>query len=126
MNARVSRHLGAARQNLLDTLDRQAMQPLPPERFVHADWRRATVSAVYHVRLEGHHYSVPHDLIRQQLWARMTAGTVEIFRAGKRVACHRRTSPGDTGVSCCRFRGHEDKIVTKELESGYDETKVQP
>jgi len=27
-------------------------------------------------------------------------------------------------VSCCRFRGHEDKIVTKELESGYDETEV--
>jgi hypothetical protein len=25
-----------------------------------------------------------------------------------------------------RFRGHEDKIVTKELESGYDETEVQP
>ncbi len=29
-------------------------------------------------------------------------------------------------LSCCRFRGHEDKIVTKELESGYDETEVQP
>ena len=29
-------------------------------------------------------------------------------------------------VSCCRFRGHEDKIVTEELESGYDETEVQP
>ena len=29
-------------------------------------------------------------------------------------------------VSCCWFRGHEDKIVTKELESGYDETEVQP
>lgn len=28
-------------------------------------------------------------------------------------------------MSCCRFRGHEDKIVTKELESGYDETEVQ-
>jgi len=27
-------------------------------------------------------------------------------------------------MSCCRFRGHEDKIVTKELESGYDETEV--
>ncbi|MGO4853529.1 transposase, partial [Phaeovulum sp. W22_SRMD_FR3] len=25
-------------------------------------------------------------------------------------------------MSCCRFRGHEDKIVTKELECGYDET----
>jgi len=29
-------------------------------------------------------------------------------------------------MSCCRFRGHEDKIVTKALESGYDETEVQP
>ena len=27
-------------------------------------------------------------------------------------------------VACCRFRGHEDKIVTKELECGYDETEV--
>ena len=32
----------------------------------------------------------------------------------------------EAGLSCCRFRGHEDKIVTKELESGYDETEVQP
>jgi hypothetical protein len=29
-------------------------------------------------------------------------------------------------MACCRFRGHEDKIVTKELEIGYDETVVQP
>jgi transposase len=75
------------------------MQPLAPEPFVHADWRPATVGVDYHVRLEGHHYSVPHDLIRQQLWARLTAGTVEIFRAGKRVACHRRAAPGDTGAT---------------------------
>jgi hypothetical protein len=31
-----------------------------------------------------------------------------------------------TVLSCCRFCGHEDKIVTKELESGDDETEVQP
>ncbi|MCE6966983.1 IS21 family transposase, partial [Cereibacter sphaeroides] len=99
LNTRVSRHLGASRQQLFETLDRPAMQPLPPEPFVHADWRRATVGADYHVRLEGHHYSVPHGLIRQQLWARLTATTVEIFRAGKRVACHRRAAPGDTGAT---------------------------
>jgi hypothetical protein len=29
-------------------------------------------------------------------------------------------------MACCRFHGHEDKIVTKEPESGYDETEVQP
>ena len=32
----------------------------------------------------------------------------------------------EVAMACCRFRGHEDKIVTKELESGYDETEVQP
>ena len=99
LNARVSRHLGASRQHLFDMLDRPAMQPLPSEPFVHADWRRATVGADYHVRLEGHHYSVPHELIRQQLWARLTASTVEIFRSGKRVACHRRAAPGDMGAT---------------------------
>ena len=29
-------------------------------------------------------------------------------------------------MSCCRFLGHEDKIVTKELESGNYEAEVQP
>jgi transposase len=99
LNARVSRHLGASRQELFATLDRPAMQPLPPEPFVHADWRKATVGLDYHVRLEGHHYSVSHELIRQQLWARLTATTVEIFRGGKRVACHRRAAPGDAGAT---------------------------
>ncbi len=46
----------------------------------------------YHVQLEGHHYSVPHELIRQTIWARLTASTVEIFRRGKRVAAHVRAS----------------------------------
>ena len=99
LNARVSRHLGASRQQLFETLDRPAMQPLPPEPFTHADWRQTTVGLDYHVRLEGHHYSVPHDLLRQKLWARLTASTVEIFRAGKRVACHQRAAPGDTGAT---------------------------
>ena len=99
LNGRVSRHLGASRQQLFEMLDRPAMQPLPPEPFVHADWRKVTVGADYHVRLEGHHYSVPHELIRQPLWARLTATTVEIFRAGKRVACHRRAAPGDRGAT---------------------------
>jgi transposase len=99
LNARVSRHLGASRQQLFETIERPAMLPLPPEPYVHADWCQATAGLDYHMRLEGHHYSVPHSLIRQQLWARLTATTVEVFRGGKRVACHRRAVPGDTGAT---------------------------
>ena len=29
-------------------------------------------------------------------------------------------------LACCWFGGHEDKIVTKKLESGYNETEVRP
>ena len=31
---------------------------------------------------------------------------------------------GQGNLSCCRFRGHEDKIVTKELEIGHGKTEV--
>lgn len=99
LNARVSRHLGASRQQLFETLDKPAMRPLPPTPHVHADWREVSVGLDYHVRIEGHVYSVPHELIRQRLWARLTATTVEIFRGGRRVASHRRAAPGDTGAT---------------------------
>ena len=45
---------------------------------------------------------------------------------GSGQACAKSPNPANSKLACCRFRGHEDKIVTKELESGYDETEVQP
>jgi transposase len=99
LNARVSRHLGASRQQIFEAIERPAMSALPSMPYVHAEWRRVSAGPDYHVRLEEHHYSVPYELIRQQLWARLTASTVEIFRTGKRVACHRRAAPGDKGYT---------------------------
>jgi hypothetical protein len=29
-------------------------------------------------------------------------------------------------MRCCRFRGHKEKTMTNELESGYHETELQP
>ena len=43
------------------------------------------------VEIAKHYYSVPHQLIRQEVEARITAATVEIFHRGKRVASHRRS-----------------------------------
>jgi transposase len=40
----------------------------------------------------GHYYSVPHTLLRETLWARMTARTVELYHRGTRVAVHVRSS----------------------------------
>lgn len=99
LNARASRHLGASRRQLFEDIEWPAMHPLPQTRHVHADWKKVTVGLDYHVRVEGHHYSVPHDLVRQSLWARITAATVEVFKGGRRVACHARAAAGDTAAT---------------------------
>lgn len=95
LNARVSRHLGASRQQLFEQLDKPALIPLPPTRHVHADWQKVTVGADYHIRILDHYYSVPYGLVREALWVRITASTVEAFQGGKRIASHRRAGPED-------------------------------
>lgn len=95
LNARVSRHLGASRQQLFEQLDQPALIPLPPTRHVHADWRSVSVGADYHIRIGDHYYSVPYSLARSTLWVRITASSIEAFQGGKRVASHQRAGPED-------------------------------
>ena len=92
LNNRVSRHLGASRRALFDGVERSALKPLPAEPYVFAAWKECRVGLDYHVEVEKHYYSVPHALLREKLWARITARTVELFHRGKRVAAHVRSS----------------------------------
>jgi transposase len=92
INNRVSRHLGASRRELFEDLERTALKPLPAEPYVFAEWKECRVGLDYHVEIEKHYYSVPHQLLREKVWARITARTVEIFHCGKRVAAHMRSS----------------------------------
>jgi len=102
LNARVSRHLGASRQELFETIEKPALIPLPPTHHVHADWQKVTVRPDYHIRIHDHFYSVPHRLIRTSLWVRITAPTVEAFQSSRRVAVHQRAGPGDRGTTTIR------------------------
>lgn len=92
LNGKVTRHLGASRRDLFERLDRPAMKPLPVEPYVYAEWKQCRVGLDYHIDIGRHYYSVPHQLLKQKLWARITARTVEVFFEGKRVASHARTS----------------------------------
>ena len=92
INNRVSRHLGASRRALFEELERSALKPLPVEPYVFAQWRECRVGLDYHVEIEKHYYSVPHQLLREKVWARITARTIEVFHRGKRVAAHVRSS----------------------------------
>ena len=92
LNNKVTRHLGASRRNLFETLDKPALKPLPAEPYVYAEWKLRRAGIDYHIDVERHYYSVPHQLIKQKLWVRITARTVEVFHQGQRVAAHARTS----------------------------------
>ena len=92
LNERVTRHLGASRRALFDQVERSALTPLPVEPYVYAEWAACKAGLDYHVDVEKHYYSVPHTLLREKMWARITARPVEVFHNGRRIAAHVRSS----------------------------------
>ena len=92
LNAKVMRKIGSSRNELLATIDRPALKPLPAEPHVYADWKLCKLGLDYHVEIDQHYYSAPHRLIRERIEARITDATVEIFHKGARVASHVRSA----------------------------------
>ncbi len=90
LNRKPFKKLAGCRRTLFEQLDRPAMRSLPGVRYTYAEWKRVRVHIDYHVEVDGHYYSAPYQLVKQQLDARISARTIELFQRGKRVACHRR------------------------------------
>jgi transposase len=91
LNDRPMRGWGQSRRALFDELERPVLMPLPDEPYAYAEWKRCRVGLDYHVEIARHFYSVPFTLARQEVEARVTSATVEIFLRGKRVASHLRS-----------------------------------
>jgi transposase len=91
LNDRPMRGWDTTRRALFEQFDRPALLPLPPTAYEYADWKRCRVSLDYHVEIAKHFYSVPFQLLRAEVEARITAKTVEIFHRGKLIAAHIRS-----------------------------------
>jgi transposase len=91
LNNKKMEHLGKSRRELFETVDRPALRPLPVRAYEYAVWKKARVNIDYHVEFEKHYYSVPHTLLRQQVYIRATERTVEIFFKNRQVALHPRS-----------------------------------
>ena len=92
LNHRPFKKREGCRWDLFCQLDRPALRPLPAQPYCFGDWKTLRVNIDYHVELERHYYSVPYQLIGQQVDARWTAATVEIFHRSLRVASHARST----------------------------------
>jgi len=73
LHARPFKKLPGSRQSLFETLDRPALKPLPGQPYEDAERTLARVNIDYHVEVEGHYYSVPYALVKQQLEVRVSA-----------------------------------------------------
>src|SRR6185503_12049939 len=90
LNARPLQKLGVSRRELFEQIDRPALRPLPDRPYEIGTWMRCRVNLDYHIEVEKNYYSVPHELLHEQVEARVTDSIVEIFRKNVRVASHRR------------------------------------
>lgn len=92
LNRRPFKKLPGNRQEWFERLDRPVLKPLPALPYRVAFFKRCRVNIDYHVDIDGHYYSVPHTLARQEVEARLSCGTVEILYHGKRVASHAKST----------------------------------
>jgi len=80
-----------SRNSWFETVEKGRLLPLPALPFELANWSQAKVNIDYHVAVDKHFYSAPHQLVHQQLDVRLSDKTVELFQHGKRVAAHLRS-----------------------------------
>jgi transposase len=99
LNQRPFRKREGSRASLFAEIERPALRPLPTERFDLSEWSRARVNIDYHVQYDHSFYSVPYQLVRQEVEVRATPAVVEIFHKGVRVASHVRTRKPHTAVT---------------------------
>lgn len=90
LNERPFQKLEGSRKSWYENLDKPALQPLPTRRYEFAQWKSVKVNIDYHVEVIKNYYSVPYQLVREQVDVRFSTSTVEILHKGKRVASHPR------------------------------------
>ena len=89
-NTRPFQKMNTTRRELFEKIDRPALKPLPREPYEYAEWKKARVNIDYHIEIDGHYYSVPYQLVKEQVEVRLTSTTVEILCKNCRVASHTR------------------------------------
>ncbi|MBK5101960.1 MAG: IS21 family transposase, partial [Desulfobacteraceae bacterium] len=113
LNNRKFQKLDATRRQLFENIDKPALKPLPSRPYEYAEWKKARVNIDYHIEIEHHYYSVPYQLVKEQVEVRLCSSTVEVLFKNRRVASHKR-SYHQGGFST--LRDHMPKAHQKYLD----------
>jgi transposase len=91
LNYRPFKKLPGSRYEQFHTLDKPALKPLPAQPYEYAEFITASVNMDYHIEVAKHYYSVPYQLVREEVDVRFNNRIVEVFHHGKRIAVHARS-----------------------------------
>lgn len=91
LNHRPFKKLPGTRASQFEAIDKPALKKLPPHPYEFAVFYNARVHVDYHIEVDHHYYSVPYQLIKEVVYARLTTNTVECFYQGQRIASHVRS-----------------------------------
>lgn len=91
LNQKPFAKLEGSRISVFESLEKPALGPLPAYPYEYAEFKIVRVNIDYHIEVDRHYYSVPHQLIGHQLNVRLTASVVEVLGGGKRITSHRRS-----------------------------------
>jgi transposase len=72
-------------------LDQPALKPLPDTPYEYREIKKARVHLDYHIEYEGHYYSVPYQLVKQEVIIHASVNLLDVLYQGKRVAQHARS-----------------------------------
>ena len=91
LNNKPFKKMAGTRRSHFEELEKQALKPLPAQPYEYVTIKNSQVKLDYHVEIDQHHYSVPHQLIGKKIEYHLSESSVAIFYDGKRVASHIRS-----------------------------------
>lgn len=88
LNDRPLRDYGESAKSRFEKFEKEALRPLPQFSYSFATWKTAKVSLDYHIAVGKRYYSVPYQLVGEEVSVRLCEKTLEIFHNNKQVALH--------------------------------------
>lgn len=92
LNERKFRRLPGTRHSRFLDVDKPALKSLPSKPFECVTWvHQQKVPQDYHLRVEGHDYSVPYEFVGKMVEACYSHTSVQLFHDHQRIATHKRS-----------------------------------
>ena len=92
MNARPFKKRPGSRKSAFDEEEKEFLRPLPKNTYEPSIWLNPKVGTDYMVTDRINKYSVPFDLIGENVDVRVTKSIIEVYYHGTRVATHVRVN----------------------------------